>query len=98
MNDSDELSYVSSVDSFQAEERRPSVDAPDEKAIKRLLSVVDSQIELYHTISGMKRFDAEKFTAEEREALCSEYVQLLSGLKVIVINAIEGIKEARNGH
>jgi len=100
MDDDDNAlgSYVSSVEPFAPEKGKPSVDAADEAALKRLMRVVESQIKLYHTISGMKRFDTEKFDAEEREELCSEYVKLLNGLKQLIVNAIDGIKEsARHG-
>lgn len=86
--------YVSSVEPFAPEKGKPSVDAADEKALMRLVRAVDSQIKLYHTISGMKQFDSKKFTAEEREAMCAQYVVLLTSFKQIAVNAIDGIKEA----
>lgn len=92
MDDSEGLSYVSSVDAFAPEKSAPSVDAPDEKALVRLMRVVDEQIALYHTISGMKQFP-DKFNADAREALCNQYVQLLVSLKQSITNAIDGIKE-----
>jgi hypothetical protein len=86
--------YVSSVEPFAPEKGKPSVDAADEKALVRLVRAVDSQIKLYHTISGMKQFDVKKFDAEEREAMCAQHVQLLVGLKQLLNNAIDGVKEA----
>jgi len=97
MDDNEGLDYVSSVDPFKPEKNDPSVDAPDEKALVRLVRVVDGQIKLYHTISGMKRFDTSKFTAEEREAMCAQFVQLLSSLKQSMNNAIDGVREKQNG-
>lgn len=94
MDDSENsLGYVSSVDPFTPEKDDPSVDAPDEKALERVLRALEGEVQLYHTISGMKRFDTKKFTAEEREALCNQYTQLLGSLMILVNNAIEGIKE-----
>jgi hypothetical protein len=90
--DNENLDYVSSVDPYQAAENKPSVDVADEKALVRLVRVVDEQIELYHTISGMRLFPKE-FNANQREAMCAQYVVLLSSLKQIVTNAIDGIKE-----
>jgi wyosine [tRNA(Phe)-imidazoG37] synthetase (radical SAM superfamily) len=94
MDDNDsELSYVSSVDPFQPETEKPSIDAPDEKALVRINRALEGQIALYHTISGMKQFNTAKFNAEQREALCDQYVQLLASLQQLINNAIDGIKE-----
>ncbi len=94
--DDESLGYVSSVDAFAPEKDAPSVDAADEKALKRLVRVVEGQIKLYHTISGMKLFPKD-FSAEEREALCNQYVTLLSSLLQLLNNAIDGVKEKQNG-
>lgn len=96
-DNSENLGYVSSVDPFTPEKGAPSVDAPDERALVQVQKVLDKEIRTYHTISGMKRFDSQKFTAEEREALCDQYTQLLGNLTLLVNNAIEGIKEKQNG-
>jgi hypothetical protein len=94
MDDNDsELDYVSSVDPFQPEKGEPSVDAPDEKALKRVMITLEGQIALYHTISGMRQFDQKKFSAEQREEMCSQFVKLLVNLTQLVTNAVEGIKE-----
>lgn len=92
--DNENLDYISSVDPYQAEKKDPSVDVADEKALRRLVRVVDKQIELYHTISGMKLFDKQDFNANQREAMCAQYVILLSSLKQVITNAIDGIKES----
>ena len=97
MDDNIELGYISSVDAFAPEKERPSVDAPDEKALKRLVRVVEGQIAVYHTISGMKQFDTNKFNANQREAMCAQYVKLLSSLLQSINNAIDGIREKTNG-
>lgn len=94
--DDENPGYTSSVDAFAPDKNTPSVDVADEKALVRLVRVVDSQIKLYHTISGMKRFP-DKFNADQREAMCTEYVDLLLSLKQLINNTIEGIKEKRNG-
>ena len=91
--DEEALGYVSSVDPFQPEKGKPSVDAADEKALERLMRVVENQIKVYHTISGMKQFPKE-FNAEQREAMCTQYVMLLSSLLQLLNNAIDGVKEA----
>lgn len=98
MNDSENenLDYVSSVDAFAPEKDKPSVDAPDEKALVRLVRLVDDQIRLYHTISGVKQFD-EKLSIEQRFELCDKYTKLLASLSLLITNAIEGIKEKQNG-
>ena len=97
MDDNEGLGYVSSVDAFAPEKGKPSVDAEDEKAIERLIDVVEGQIKLFHTIFGMKRFSIKEFSAEQREAMCAEHVRLLSSLKQLLTNAIDGIKEKTNG-
>ena len=96
MNENDELNYVSSIDPYQAEIDKPSVDAKDEKTLEKLVVIVDGQIKLYHTISGMKLFP-DKFSADEREAMCNQYVELLTNLRLLITNAIDGIKERQNG-
>ena len=90
--DEEALGYVSSVEPFAPEKDKPSVDVVDEKALKRLIRVVESQIKTYHTISGMKQFPKE-FNAEQREAMCAQYVMLLTSLLQLLNNAIDGIKE-----
>jgi hypothetical protein len=90
--DDENPGYTSSVDAFAPDKSTPSVDVADEKALVRLVRVMDSQIKLYHTISGMKRFP-EQFNANQREAMCNEYVDLLLSLKQLITNAIDGIKE-----
>ncbi len=94
--DDEGLGYVSSVDAFAPEKDAPSIDAADEKALKRLVRVVEGQIKLYHTISGMKQFPKE-FNANQREAMCNQYVMLLSSLLQLLTNAIDGVKEKQNG-
>jgi len=99
MNDNDngsadELDYVSSVSPFTPEKDDPSVDAPDEKALKRVKRVLDEQKKRYHTIDGMKQFD-KKFSAEQREELCSQMVSLVNSLLKTVNNAIDGIKDSK---
>ena len=96
MNDDNEsIGYVSSVDAFEPPKGLPSIDVADEKALVRLVRVVDNQIELYHTISGMKLFKQKDIVlnADQREIMCNHYVELLISLKQIVTNAIDGIKE-----
>jgi hypothetical protein len=89
--------YVSSVDPYQADQNKPSIDAPDEKTLVGLMRMVEKEIKLFHTISGMKRFDTKKFNADQREAMCNQHVQLLLQFLRKVTNAIDGIKEAQNG-
>lgn len=97
-NDNDELDYVSSaVSPFEDEKDKPSVDAPDEKTLVAVQRVLDSQIKLYHTISGMKRFDSKKFTADQREEMCEQYTQLLGNLTLLITNAIDEIRSKTNG-
>lgn len=94
MNDDNEsLGYVSSVDAFEPPKGTPSIDVADEKALVRLVRMVEDQINLFHTISGMKRFDRKEFSAEQREVMCAEIVMFLSSFKQSVQNAIDGIKE-----
>jgi hypothetical protein len=93
MDDNDsQLDYVSSVDPFTPEKDDPSVDAPDEKALERVMVVLDAQIRLYHTITGVKQF-SDKLTVEQRFELCDQYTKLLGNLVLLINNAIEGIKE-----
>jgi adenosyl cobinamide kinase/adenosyl cobinamide phosphate guanylyltransferase len=93
MNDNDtELDYVSSIDSFQAEENDPSVDVADEKALVRVRRVLDEQKKRYKTIEGMKQFD-KKLSADQREELCNQFVNLIESLTKTVNNAIDNIKE-----
>lgn len=92
MNDNDELNYVSSVDPFQPEDNKPSVDVEDEKALEAVRRVLEEQISLYNTIPAMKLFPS-KFSADEREALCNQYVLTLSSLLLLINNAISGIKD-----
>lgn len=94
MNDDNEsLGYVSSVDAFEPPKGTPSIDVADEKALVRLVRMVEDQIQLFHTISGMRRFDRREFTAEQREAMSAEMVMILSSFKQSAQNAIDGIKE-----
>lgn len=98
MNDSDEtLDYVSSVDPFAPESEAPSVDADDEKALERVAKTLSKQKALYVTIDGMKMFDTKLFNADQREAMCAKFVELVSSLEKTVNNAINGIKEKQNG-
>jgi len=97
MDDSESLDYVSSVDPYQAEKDKPSVDAADEKALVRLVCMVEQEIDTFHTLSGMKRFNMTKFNAEQREAMCDEHVKLLRQFKQKAANAIDGIEEKTNG-
>lgn len=93
MDDNDsELDYISSVDPFKAEKNEPSVDAPDEKALERVMRVLEDQIKLYHTISGVKLFP-KRFSADTRLEMADHYVKMLVSLSQLVSNAIEGIKE-----
>lgn len=96
-NDNEDFGYVSSVDPFTPEPTPPSVDAADEKALKRVKKTLATQIKLYQTISGMKQFNTKEFKANQREAMCDKYVELLSSLLKTVNNAIEGIEESQNG-
>lgn len=91
--DSENLGYVSSVDAFEAPKGVPSIDVADEKALVRLVRMVESQIKLFHTISGMRQFDKQEFTAEQREAMCAQMVMILSSFKQSAQNAIDDIKE-----
>jgi len=93
-NDNESLNYVSSVDAFAPEKTAPSVDVADEKALIRVQKALASEIKLYHTISGMKRFPSV-FNADQREAMCNHYVELLTSLTQKVNNAIDGIKSTR---
>ena len=94
MNDDNEsLGYVSSVDAFEPPKGLPSIDVADEKALVRLVRALESQIKLFHTISGMRQFDPKKFTAEEREEMCAQMVKTLRSSLQTVTNAIDGIKE-----
>jgi len=95
MDDNESLGYVSSVDPFQAEVDKPSVDAADEKALVRLVRVVDDQIAVYNTLSGVKQF-SDKLTLQQRFELCDKYIDLLHSHKQLLINAIDGVKEKQN--
>lgn len=96
MDDNDsELGYISSVDPFSQERDDPSVDAPDEKALERVMSALESQIKLYHTISGVKLFP-KRFSADTRLEMADEYVKLLVSLTQLISNAIEGIREKQS--
>lgn len=98
MNDNDdELNYVSSVDPFAPEKESPSADAADEKALERVSTALANQKKRYETIEGMKQFDDKKFTADQREAMCVKFVELVSALEKTVNNAVDGIKEKQNG-
>ena len=97
MDDSEELDYTSSVDPFQAQEDKPSVDAPDERALVRVDEMLRNELERFSRITGLKRFDTVKFNADQREAMCGEYVMILKELHQLVNNAIAGIKEKQNG-
>lgn len=99
MNDNendDELDYVSSVDPFTPEKEPPSVDAEDEKALKRVAKTLATQKMRYQTIDGMKQFDDKKFNADQREAMCAKFVELVGALEKTVNNAITGIKGKQN--
>lgn len=99
MNDNDnddELSYVSSVDPFAPEKEPPSIDAADEKALERVATTLAKQKAIYHTMSGMKQFDVKQFNADQREAMCAKFVELIDSLEKTVNNAIQGIKERQN--
>ncbi len=97
MNDNDEsLNYVSSVDPFTPEKEPPSVDAADEKALKRVSIALAKQKQRYVTIEGMRQFDDKKFNADQREAMCAKFVELVSALEKTVNNAVDGIKEKQN--
>jgi hypothetical protein len=96
MADSEELDYISSVDPFQAEKNNPSVDVADEKTLVRLMRVVDEQIELYHTISGVNLFP-KQFSADVRLEMADHQVKILLGYKSMIDSAINGIKEKANG-
>ncbi|HUD10268.1 MAG TPA: hypothetical protein VMR28_01200 [Candidatus Saccharimonadales bacterium] len=91
--DSESLDYVSSVDPYQAEQNKPSVDAADEKTLVGLMRMVDKEVKLFHTISGVKRFSKE-LSLEQRFELCDQYVTFLTSFKQKIITAIDGIKEA----
>ena len=93
MDDNESLGYVSSVDAFEPPKGDPSIDAPDEKALVRLVRTVENEIKNFHTISGMRRFPKAEFSAEQREAMCAEMVMILSSFKQTAQNAIDGIKE-----
>lgn len=93
MDDNDsELGYVSSVDPFSPQKADPSVDAPDEKALERLVRVLEGQIALYHTIDGIKLFP-KRFSADTRLEMADHYVKLLLSLLQLVNNAIDGVRE-----
>lgn len=92
MDDNESLDYVSSVQPFAPEKGAPSIDMADEKALVRLVRVVESQIKLYHTLTGVKQFSKD-LTLEQRFELCDHYVQLLASLLLLINNAIEGIKQ-----
>ena len=64
--DDENPGYTSSVDAFAPDKSTPSVDVADEKALVRLVRMVEDQIKLFHTISGMRRFDKKEFTSEQR--------------------------------
>lgn len=97
MNDNDEsLDYVSSVDPFTPEKEPPSVDAEDEKALDRVAKTLAAQKLRYQTIEGMKQFDDKKFNADQREAMCGKFVELIGALEKTANNAIHGIKEKQN--
>lgn len=94
MNDNDEaLDYVSSVDPFTPEKEPASADAPDEKALVRVTKTLAQQKKRYETIEGMKQFDDKKFNADQREAMCAKFVELVIALEKSVNTAITGIKE-----
>lgn len=93
-NDNETLNYISSIDVFTPEKSKPSVDMADEKTLVKIVRVIDEQIAIYHTIDGMRQFKNgyTKFNADQREAMCEQYVLLLSSFKQLVTNAIDGIK------
>lgn len=98
MNDNDEsLDYVSSVDPFTPEQEPPSVDAADEKALKKISLGLAKEGKRYKTIEGMKQFDDKKFNADQRETMCAKFSELLVALERTVNDAIDGIKEKNNG-
>lgn len=92
MDDDGELNYISSVSPFVAEKEPPSIDAPDERTLEKLVRVMENQIELYHTLEGVKKFN-KTLTLEQRYELCDHYVQLLTGLLGTINNTIGAIKE-----
>lgn len=98
MNDNDDetLDYISSVDPFTPEVEPPSIDADDEKALKKVSAALVKQKKRYETIEGMKQFDDKKFNADQREAMCAKFVELLNELEATVNNAMQGIKERQN--
>jgi hypothetical protein len=93
MNDNDELDYISSVDPFSPEKDDPSIDISDEKALERVSAALSEQKRRYETIDGMKQFDTKKFNADQREAMCAKFVELIGALEKTVNNAIDGVKE-----
>lgn len=95
MDDNGELGYISSVSPFVQPKAEPSIDAPDEKTLERLVRVLEGQIKLYHTLDGVKQFD-KSLSIKQRFELCDHYVQLLAGLLGSIKNTIEGIKENQN--
>jgi hypothetical protein len=90
--DNESLGYTSSADAFQPETDKPSIDASDEKALVGLMRMVDSEIKLFHTISGIKLWP-KRFSADTRIEMSAEYVKLLRSFKQKVTNAIDNIKE-----
>jgi predicted hydrolase (HD superfamily) len=98
MNDNDDetLDYISSVDPFTPEVEPPSIDADDEKALKKVSLALAKQKKRYETIEGMKQFDTKEFNANQREAMCAKFVELLISLEKTVNNAIDGIKEKQD--
>jgi hypothetical protein len=92
MDDNEGLNYTSSLDAFAPEKDKPSVDVADEKALERLVGVVEGQIELYNTLDGVKQFDKD-LPLQMRFELCNHYIQLLYKLLGLINNAIAGIKE-----
>jgi hypothetical protein len=91
-DDNENLSYVSSVDPFTPEPTAPSVDVADEKALVQVQKVLESQIKLYHTISGVKQFP-KTLSVEQRFELCDHYTQLLGNLTKLINNAVEGVRK-----
>jgi hypothetical protein len=96
MDDNDELNYISSVSPFVTPKADPSVDAPDESALKRVAVVIENQINLYQTLNGVKQFSTD-LSLEQRFELCDHYTSLLVGLLLLVNSSITGIKEQQNG-
>ena len=92
MDDNDNYSYISSVDAFAPEKDAPSIDVPDEKALDSVMQVLAKEYELYHTLSGVNRFD-KSLPLQMRFELCDHYLQLLLSLSQSINNAIDGIKE-----